>query len=113
MEWLGTFQPDLEKLNGAGSPGAVKQKRSNGPTQNEGQVSLLFRVILARKTGTFCAFSASALYIPKVRKNRINTGFPSIYPVFLKVELRGIEPRYTASIYKGLRAACDISCDTF
>ena len=53
MEWLGTFQPDQEKLNGAGSPGAVKQKRSNGPTQNEGQVSLLFRVILARKTGVF------------------------------------------------------------
>ena len=36
MEWLGTFQPDLEKLNGAGSPGAVKQKRSNGPTLKRG-----------------------------------------------------------------------------
>lgn len=32
---------------------------------------------------------------------------------FKKVELRGIEPLKTTSIYQYFRAACDISCDTY
>ena len=45
---------------------------------------VIFRVILARKTGVFYYFLASCPYPLKPRKNRLNTGFSSIYAVFKK-----------------------------
>ena len=47
-------------------------------------VRVIFRVILAWKTGAFYYVPASCPYTHKPRKNRVNTGFPSIYAVFKK-----------------------------